>query len=34
VTAEFRDKLSFESALTPRRKGKTKLERDLNRIKY
>jgi general secretion pathway protein D len=34
VTEEFRNKLTFESALTPRRKGKTALERDLNRLKY
>lgn len=34
VTAEFRDKLTFDTALPLRRKGKTKLERDLNRLKY
>jgi general secretion pathway protein D len=34
VTDEFRSKLNFETALTPRRKGKTVLERDLNRLKY
>jgi general secretion pathway protein D len=34
VTDEFRGKLNFETALTPRRKGKTVLERDLNRLKY
>ncbi len=34
VTAEFRDKLNFNSALTIRRKGDTQLQRDLNRLKY
>lgn len=34
VTAEFREKLRFNSALVPRRKGKTQFERDLNRLKY
>ena len=34
VTNEFRNKLGFESALAPRRKGKTQLQRDLNRLKY
>lgn len=34
VTTEFREKLRFNSALVPRRKGKTQFERDLNRLKY
>lgn len=34
VTAEFRDKLHFDSALALRRKGGTQLKRDLNRLKY
>lgn len=34
VTDEFRRKLSFNSALTIRRKGDTQLQRDLNRLKY
>lgn len=34
VTAEFRNKLTLDSALPLRRKGKTQLERDLNRLKY
>jgi general secretion pathway protein D len=34
VTAEFRNKLGFNSALAPRRKGNTQLQRDLNRLKY
>ncbi len=34
VTDEFRNKLNFETALAPRRKGKTVLARDLNRLKY
>jgi general secretion pathway protein D len=34
VTEEFRNRLNFETALTPRRQGKTVLERDLNRLKY
>jgi general secretion pathway protein D len=34
VTEEFRNRLNFETALEPRRNGKTVLERDLNRLKY
>lgn len=34
VTAEFRSKLGFNSALALRRKGETQLQRDLNRLKY
>jgi general secretion pathway protein D len=34
VTDEFRNRLDFDSALAPRRKGKTQLQRDLNRLKY
>ncbi|WP_292496079.1 type II secretion system secretin GspD [Mesorhizobium sp.] len=34
VTAEFRDKLQLDSPLTLRRKGKTQLQRDLNRLAY
>jgi general secretion pathway protein D len=34
VTAEFRSKLNFQSALSARRQGDTQLQRDLNRIKY
>ncbi|TCD16669.1 type II secretion system secretin GspD [Oricola cellulosilytica] len=34
VTSEFRNRLGFNSALTPRRQGKTQLQRDLNRLKY
>lgn len=34
VTDEFRQRLSFNSALKVRRKGATQLQRDLNRLKY
>lgn len=34
VTDEFRQRLSFNSALKVRRKGETQLQRDLNRLKY
>lgn len=34
VTNEFRNKLNFETALTPRRNGKTVLQRDFSRLKY
>lgn len=34
VTAEFRERLQFNSALKLRREGKTQLQRDLNRLKY
>ncbi|NJS14013.1 MAG: type II secretion system secretin GspD, partial [Sphingopyxis sp.] len=34
VTAEFRDKLGFDSAIAVRRQGNTQLQRDLNRITY
>ena len=34
VTEEFRNKLSFNTALSKRREGRTTLERDLNRLKY
>ena len=34
VTDEFRSRLDFNSALNPRRKGDTQLQRDLNRLKY
>jgi general secretion pathway protein D len=34
VTDEFRQRLSFNSALKVRRKGDTQLQRDLNRLKY
>jgi general secretion pathway protein D len=34
VTDEFRQRLSFNSALSVRRKGGTQLQRDLNRLRY
>lgn len=34
VTAEFRNRLGFNSALSIRREGETQLQRDLNRLKY
>ncbi len=34
VTAEFRDQLNLESPISKRRRGKTKRERDINRLVY